>query len=101
MTVIDLVFFTGSVYGLAWLITRARLTAPVRKALERVPYLGTLLRCIVCTGTWVAMGVLLVARWSKFFSPQFRSAGPVDIVFLLGWSMAAIWTLARLNQDAD
>jgi len=100
MPLTDLLLFTGSVYGLAWLLTRARLTAGLRLRLTPVPFLGALLQCIVCTGTWIAMAVLVAARWSTLFSPTFRAVGPVDAVLLLGWAMATTWVIARATGDA-
>jgi len=52
---LDLVFFSGSVYGLAWLVTRSKLFAPVRGLLRPVPFLGHLVQCVVCTSVWVAL----------------------------------------------
>jgi hypothetical protein len=97
----DLVVYTGSVYGLSWLVTRSKLFAPVRERLRPVPFVGHLIQCIVCTSVWVAAGVLLTLPMSSVFSPGFRVAGPVDFILLLGWTMAASWAIGKLLGDAE
>jgi len=93
--------YTGSVYGLAWLVTRSRLTKPVREKLLPVPFLGHLVHCVVCTSAWIAMGVMLTLPSSTLFSPGFRVTGPVDFILLLGWTLAASWTIGLHLGDAE
>lgn len=98
---VDMLLYTGSVYGLAWLITKARVTARLRRGLSRIPFLGDMLQCIVCTGTWVALGVLAGISWCTVFSSGFRPASGVDVVLLVGWSVAANWIIAHHTGDAE
>ena len=97
----DLLLFTLSVYGLSWLVTRARISAPLRERLRPVPFLGPLLQCIVCTGTWIAMGLSLLLPWSTMTSSAFRVHTPVDFLLLVGWSVSCLWILGTTLKDAD
>ena len=98
---LDLLLFTGAIYGLAWLVTKSKVLRRPRQAVERVPFLGELSRCIVCTATWVALGLMLLLPWSTLFSDRFTAKTPVDALVLLGWSISASWALGRLLGDAD
>lgn len=96
----DLVFYTGAVYGLSWLSAKSRLFAPVRARASRVPLLGELSACIVCTSGWVAIA------WIVLGTPGLLSAGfcvtsIADAALLVGWTLFATWVLARLLGDAD
>lgn len=100
-TWLDLAFFTGVVYGLAWLVTRSKLVAPLRAVIHPVPFLGRLVQCIVCTSAWVAMGLALVLPCSNLFSPGFRVGNPLDLVILVAWSLTTTWFLGHHLGDAD
>ena len=98
---LDLLLFTGAVYGLAWLLTRSTLLQRPRQAVAGWWFLGEVSRCIVCTATWIALGLLLLLPWSTLLTSSFRARTPVDGLVLLGWSISASWVLGRLLGDAD
>ena len=66
-----------------------------------VPFLGPLVRCVVCTATWVAFGAMFLLPHTTLFSSAFRVRTIVDGVVLVGWTVAASWVLGRLLGDAD
>ena len=98
VTFMDLVLFSGSVYGLSWLVTKSKITESLRMRLEDVPFLGDLFSCVVCMSVWIALFVLFFARGS-ILVPQVGFPG--DVVVLVGWSTFTTWVLARLLGDAD
>ena len=97
----DLLLYSGAVYGLAWLLTRSHLLRPLRDRLAPVPYLGPLVRCIVCTGAWVALAVLLASPRATLFSDSFVPRSAPDVVILVGWALFSTWALGRALGDAD
>ena len=100
-TFLDMVLFTGAVYGLSWLVTRSKLAAPMRRVLQPVPFVGHLMQCIVCTSAWVAMALAALLPLSTLFSPSFRVRGPVDLAVLVGWTLMATWAMGSRLGDAD
>lgn len=98
--VLDLLLYSGAVYGIAWGVTRSKLCRPLREKLAGVRFVGELVQCIVCTATWVGLALLLLLPWSSLFSPGFRLQQPADLLFLLGWTVASTWTLSLLLGDA-
>ena len=100
-TLNDLLLYTLAVYGLSWLLTRAKISAPLREILRPIPFLGPLIHCIVCTGTWISMGLALLLPWSTLTSEGLRVRTPVDLLLLTGWSVATLWGLGHLLGDAD
>ena len=96
----DLVLFSGAVYGLAWLVTRSKLFARARQFLNPASFFGQLLSCIVCTGTWVAVSLFLLAPWCGLFSDGFYCRNPVDLMVVMGWSISILWTVGRITGDA-
>ena len=87
---LELLVLTGATYGWAWVLTRSKLTEPVRSALRGVPLLGELSRCVACTGAWCGL-----ALWSLHVHHALAA------VVALGWSVFACWALGRLLGDAD
>ena len=100
-TALSFLVFVLSIYGLAWLITRARLTEPLRKRISPIPFLGPLVHCIVCTGTWVAMAALLLLPWAPLLGSDLRIQTPLDFLLAVGLCVTGLWSLARLLGDAD
>ena len=98
---LDLLLFTGAVYGCAWVVTKSKLAKRPREALAGVPFVGELLQCIVCTGTWVAIGLVVLLPRVSLFSPGFRQRGVLDGLVLVAWAVTATWGLGRLLGDAD
>jgi hypothetical protein len=95
----NLLLFTISIYGLAWLITKSKLIAPIRDYLsERSQLAGDLLSCIVCTSVWICIAVMACSPAIPIL--QIRPALG-DVPILLGWTMGSTWLLARLVGDAD
>jgi len=99
-TWLDLLLFTGAAYGIAWLITRSKLTRPLRSVVAGVPFLGELLQCIVCTATWVGLVLMFVLPWSTLFSSGFRVGSIVDVLVLTGWVLASSWGIGWALGDA-
>ena len=99
-TWLDLMLFTGAVYGIAWLVTRSKLFGGLRTAIPGVPFLGDLVECIVCTATWVGFAAMAMLPWTSLFSAGFRAASAADFLFLTGWVLASSWALGRLLGDA-
>jgi hypothetical protein len=100
-TWLDLLLYTVSVYGLAWLVTQSKLFERPRNAVKKTPFIGDLVQCVVCTGTWIGAGLALLLPCASLFSPGFRMQTPIDLIVLLGWVMASTWGMARLLGDAD
>lgn len=96
----DLVLFTGSVYGLAWLITKSKIMRYGREQFGRLPYMGEVVQCIVCTATWVGFVVMAILPGANLFSAGFRVSGLIDVFILTGWVIGASWTIGRLLGDA-
>jgi hypothetical protein len=99
MSWIDLVLFSGSTYGAAWVLTRSKLLAPLRRRLAPVPLLGYLVSCIVCTGAWVALGLsLLLPRITLL---ALRPSTLADHAVLVTWAVAVTWAVGSRLGDAD
>lgn len=96
----DLLFFTGAVYGLAWLFTKSKLLRRPREAVGSVPFLGGLTRCLVCTAGWISLGVILLLPRSALLSERL-AVRPVDVLLLLGWTLFSTWALGRVLGDAE
>ncbi len=88
---LDLVILTGATYGWSWVITQSFLLSNTRLLLHRIPIIGELLQCIVCTGAWVGLALWF---WSGLVTT------PVFALLVVGWSVFACWSLARLLGDA-
>lgn len=100
-TLLDLVLWTGAVYGAAWGITRSHLLRRPRERMGGVPLLGDLVRCIVCTSAWVSVAGALLVPKATLFSPGFRVHSIVDLGFLGFWSVFSMWVIAHALGDAD
>ena len=100
ITWLDLTLFTGAVYGIAWLLTKSKLFRRVRRVASRIPFLGDLLQCVVCTATWVGFAIMPMLGRTTLFSPGFRVRTLPDVVFLSGWVIATSWAIGRLLGDA-
>jgi hypothetical protein len=101
MLFLDLLFFLCAVYGISWVISRSKLTEPLRNKLKPVRFIGSLIHCIVCTGTWIAFGLMFLVPYSTWFGPHFKVTNLFDAVFLLGFSITGLWIMGRLLGDAD
>ncbi len=99
-TWLDLTLFTGTVYGIAWLITQSKLTQKLRESMSDVPFIGSLIQCIVCVATWIALGLALALPSTTLFSPGFRVRTFSDAVVLTAWGLAATWAIGRSLGDA-
>ena len=100
-TWLDLLLFTGAVYGVSWTLTKSVLLRRVREALANVPLVGKLVQCVVCTATWVALALTLLLDRTTLFSQGFRAGTVADAAILVAWTVASSWGLARLLGDAD
>ena len=98
---LDLLLFSGAIYGLAWLLVKSRLFERPRTVLEGVAFFGPLSQCIVFVGVWVGVGLMLLLPWSTLFSSEFRVRSVADGLVLIGWTVASTWGLALLFDDAD
>ncbi|MFZ5481994.1 MAG: hypothetical protein ACOZNI_34860 [Myxococcota bacterium] len=98
---VDLVLFTGAVYGLAWLLTKSRLFRRPRELISRAPFLGELLACIVCASAWVSLALVPLLPFTSLFSPAFRATTALDVGVLLAWSLFSTWAIGRALGDAD
>lgn len=102
MTPLDLALYTGAVYGLAWLVVRSTLAAPLRRLAGRWDFTWGLTRCVVCTGAWMALALaVVVLPRAEVFSPSARALGPWSWPVLVAWSLATTWALGRALGDAD
>jgi len=111
MTPLDLVLYTGAVYGLAWLVVRSTLAAPLRRVASRWTFTWALTRCVVCTGAWAAVALAICVPYVRVFSLGFRAAltrqgwldlgRGVTVLVLVAWSLMACWALGRALGDAD
>jgi len=99
-TWLDLLLFNGSVYGLAWLVTWSKLVERLRVRVAKVPLLGRLVTCVVCTATWIGFAIVPLLPHTTMFSAGFRARTPLDVV-LVGWVVAFSWVLGRALGDAD
>lgn len=101
MTWLDLLLFTGAVYGASWILTCSKLMDLPRRILRPVPLLGSLLQCVVCMSAWVGLALALCLDRTTLFSPEFRPGTFADYVVLVCWSVAASWTIGLGLGDAD
>lgn len=93
--------FTGTVYGLAWLVTRSRLFRAPREAASKIPFFGPLLACIVCTSAWVTLVLVALLPYTTLFSTMFRARTPADFGVLVAWSLFSTWAIGRRLGDAS
>lgn len=97
----EALFFGAAVYGLSWLVTRARISAPLREWLRPVPFLGSLVRCIVCTGVWITLGMAALLPWTRGVPLMIRVTSGVDLLLLIGFNVTFLWLVGRFTGDAD
>lgn len=100
---VDLLLFSGAVYGASWIAAKSKLTEPVRKRIKPWPFLGPLSQCIVCTSAWVALALCFALHYGRLsiFSVAFRPGSPEDFLVLMAFSVAFVWILASHLGDAD
>jgi hypothetical protein len=98
LTLPVLLTYILGVYGISWIITRSQLVKPLREKLDPKTFLGELVRCIVCTGTWVGMGVAFLSRWTCLGS---LVSSPLDIPLWGGVAAACCWLIGGLRGDAE
>lgn len=101
MTWLDLLLFTGAVYGASWTLTKSKLTARPRRAVRSVALLGPLSCCVACMSAWTSLALALCLGRTSMFSPGFRPEGVTDFVVLMLWSVAASWAIGLGLGDAD
>jgi hypothetical protein len=101
MNWLDLLLFTGSVYGASWIFTKSKLMSIPRRIIEPVPLLGSLFQCIVCMSAWIGLVLAFCLERTSLFSPGFRPESPVDYIVLVCWSVAASWIIGLGLGDAD
>ena len=97
----DLVLFTGALYGFAWLVARSKLLRRPRRALARIPFLGDLVPCIVCTAAWVSVGLIVLMPRVTLFSEGLKPHRSADALILVGWALFSSWALSRALGDAE
>lgn len=100
-TPLDLVLWTGAVYGASWGVSRSLLLKRPREIVAGVPLLGALVRCIVCTSAWVSAGGALLLPWATLLSSGLRVHALVDAAILVFWSVFSTWVIAHALGDAD
>ncbi|MBI1853498.1 MAG: DUF2891 family protein, partial [Planctomycetes bacterium] len=88
-------------YGLAWLLAKSASLRHPREVLAATPFVGSILRCIVCAAPWAAGLLLIVVPRSALFSKDFRVHAIPDVIVLVGWVLFSTWVIARLLHDAD
>jgi len=65
MTTISLIYFILICYGISTIIVQSKLFKPLRKFIKgKSIFLGTLIKCMMCTGFWVGLVVSLVIGFS-------------------------------------
>lgn len=101
-TAIDIVLFTTIVYGVAWVVSKSKLTKRARWVIQDVWFVGDLANCIVCTATWVGMWLAVLLPHVALFSLDFRVVhAPIDVLALGAWSTATSWFIGQLTGDAE
>ena len=98
---LDLVFLSGSVYGVARIITKSKLFGSIRNMCLGVPFLGDLILCIVCTSVWVGFLVMALLPYCTLVSFRVSISSPVDALLLTGWITSTTWAIGRGLGDAD
>ncbi len=99
MDAVDLVLYSGAVYGLAWLVVKSALLEAARTRLRAAPVSRKLVDCIVCVGTWIGLALLLaMPELSTVCIPW---STPYDLVLLLGWTVFFLWIVGRCTGDAS
>lgn len=99
MTALGLVLLTGATYGLAWTLSRSKLSRVVQMAL---PSRGlwrlarALLGCIVCTSWWASWPVTGLASVAGWWEWSF--AGALVLSF---WAVATAWVIGLVTGDAS
>lgn len=99
--ILDLILFSGSVYGLAWIVVKSKLFAPIRERCLGVPFLSDLVQCVVCTSVWTGFLIIGLLPYTTLFSQAFRERGWVDGFILTGWGVLSSWVVGSKLGDAD
>ena len=112
----ELLVFILATYGLSWIVTQSHLFKGFRDNLWKLHYdckensipafltekLAYLFQCIVCTGTWVGIGLGLITPYSflrELFPPIITL---VDIIFIIGLSASSTWMLStKFDSDTE
>lgn len=101
----DVAIFVLATYGLAWLWTQSTLFGPIRRWIQSIPESVGLfsmsdgLECLICAGTWIAIGIFLLRIHLGVFSPWFTGAPLLSLPLFIGLWVAAGWTLGRFNGE--
>lgn len=85
--VLDLLLYTGSVYGWSWFLTKSTLFGPVRERLFRLPFIGKMLECIICTSAWVGGAIILALPFVTLVGDELRLLTVFDLLFITGWNL--------------
>lgn len=93
MNWVDLVVYTGATCGWSWFLTKSTLLSPVRARLLQLPFVGRVLECIICTSAWVGGAIALCLPLIDVVG--FRLHGILDLLFLAGWNLCAVWVIAE------
>lgn len=91
---LSLLLYTGAVYGWAWFLTKSTLLTPARRHLYRLPFVGRMLRCIVCTSAWTGGAIALALPWVGLVDFELR--GVADLLFVTGWNLGSVKVIAEL-----
>lgn len=71
-------------YRVTRLVTRDRITAPVRDRFDPEGVVGELIRCSWCTGVWVAAGVVAARRVApRVWAPAAEALAVAAVVGLI------------------
>jgi len=98
---LDLALWIDAVYRASWPVTQSSLLRPLRVRLALVPFLGSLVHCVVCTSAWACLALLALVPRTMLLSPALRAAGLADGAVLVAFSLATAWAVARALGDAD
>jgi hypothetical protein len=101
MITLSLILWTLVAFGIAQIVVESSLLEPVRLLLAPVPFVGVLVNCMLCTGTWAGF-VLSLTLWSPTAAvfPDPTLEVPFAHVFFDGMlSGCLVWYLHVFEQD--
>jgi len=99
MTNRELFLFFLAAYGGAWIVSKALITKRPREALDGTPFLGEMVKCIVCVSVWTAFLEWAVMPHSELLGGH--RLGFVDGCVLALCTAPLVWWTALKVGDAD
>ena len=93
---ITLLFYSGCVYGMSWILTQSALFRPLRKAIG-----WKVADCLVCCSCWCSAAITALFWCSERIPvPGSFMANMALLYLLMMWSAFFCWVVGRMMGDA-